>query len=124
MTIQLDFTSRVLGPKAVAQLKAHQVTQTIRSPNSSLVKQLPASRVVVDSLIEVTLDGEIIGRADSVAMDGIYWHDLDIEDAHRGGFDNRFELASALKRAGYRFKDLEEYGFYRIQFIWLEAPVI
>ena len=64
MTIQLDFTSRVLGPKAVARLKAHQITQTIRSPNCSLVKQLPFGKVVVE-LIDVTLDGETIGGEDA-----------------------------------------------------------
>lgn len=118
---QIRFTSRVLGKKATERLKGHQVTQTIRSPNSSIVKVLPEGRVDVGDLVEVTLDGEVVGLAEWVYMDAIYWHDLDTEDARRGGFDNRFELASALGRAGFRFKELLDYSFYRIQFTWREV---
>jgi len=45
---------------------------------------------------------------------------LDIDDARRGGFGNRFELAYALRRDGYRFQPINNYEFYRIQFTWLE----
>jgi len=53
-------------------------------------------------------------------MDAVTWEQLDIDDARRGGFDNRFELAYALKRAGYRFMPLDKYQLYRCQFSWLE----
>jgi len=118
---QLHFKSRVLGPKATERLKAHQVTQTLRSPNSSIVKVLPEGKVDIGDLVEVTLDGDIIGHAEWVYMDAVTWSELDIDDARRGGFDNRFEMAYALKRAGYRFRGLDEYEFYRIQFTWREV---
>lgn len=118
---QIRFKTRVLGKKAAERLKAHQVTQTLRSPNSSVVTTLPEGRAVVGDLVEVTLDGEVMGHAEWVYMDAVCWHDLDIEDAQRGGFDNRFEMAYALKRAGYRYKGLDEYEFYRIQFNWREV---
>jgi len=52
-------------------------------------------------------------------MDRLKADELSIDDAKRGGFDNRFELAYALKRAGYRFKPLDEYLLYRCHFTWL-----
>jgi len=118
---QIGFTTPVLGKKAAERLKAHQVTQTLRSPNSSLVKTLPEGKVDIGDLVEVTLDGELIGHAEWVYMDAVVWFDLGLDDALRGGFDNRWEMASALKRAGYRFKGLDEYEFYRIQFTWREV---
>jgi hypothetical protein len=40
------------------------------------------------------------------------------EDAQRGGFNTLKELKSALKRAGYRFKPVTNYAFYKVQFSW------
>ena len=54
-------------------------------------------------------------------MERISWEQLTQEDARGGGFDNRFELAYALKRAGYRFKPLGEYTLYRCHFAWLDS---
>jgi len=59
-----------------------------------------------------------------VSMDLVTWEALDIGDAQRGGFNTLADLAQALKRAGYRFKPLNEYELYRIQFAWLEFEVI
>ncbi|MBA7592135.1 hypothetical protein ES708_34312 [subsurface metagenome] len=53
-------------------------------------------------------------------MDAVTWADLGIDDAHRGGFDTLADLEQALKRAGYRFKPLNQYEICRIQFSWLE----
>jgi len=53
-------------------------------------------------------------------MDVATWEAINIEDARRGGFSNRFELAYALQRAGFRFMPLNQYELYRIQFAWLE----
>ncbi|MBU0847433.1 hypothetical protein KKH23_09645 [Patescibacteria group bacterium] len=57
-------------------------------------------------------------------MDAVTWSALTIDDAHRGGFDSLDELENVLQRAGYRFKSLNEYELYRIQFTWLEEGPI
>ena len=117
-TRRIHFTSEVMGPTAIARLKAHQVTQTLRSANEVSNLGLPEGRVAVESDFEVTLDGFLIGRTDLACMDAVHWHELDIGDARRGGFDSLEELEKALKRAGFRYKDVSGYGFYRIQFTW------
>jgi len=69
----------------------------------------------------VVLDNIIVGHAELLSMDAVTWETLGIIDAHRGGFDSRLEeLEAALRRAGYRFKPLNQYQLYRIQFFWLE----
>lgn len=118
---RLHFHSQVLGPKATLRLRLHKVTQTLRSATEVRKLGLPEGKVVEDSLFEVTLDGVAIGQADAVAMTAVYWHDLDIEDARRGGFDGKDELEKAMKRAGFRYRDVEHYGLYRIQFLWRDA---
>ncbi len=115
---RLNFTRRVLGQKATERLQAHQVTQTIRSGSSSFVLAINDNRIKPDELMQVALDDESIGYAELVGMDRLKAEELDIDDAKRGGFDNRFELFSALRRAGYRFKPLTDYVFYRVQFGW------
>ena len=117
-TKQIHFTSEVMGPKAIARLKAHQVKQTLRSANEVRNWGLPGGRVAVESDFELILDGVVIGRTDLACMDAVHWHELDIGDARRGGFESLEELEKALKRAGFRYKDAEDYGFYRIQFTW------
>lgn len=120
MMDRLNFNSHVLGAKAADRLKAHTVTQTLRGASSSIIKAFQVGGL--GEPFEVTLGGVVIGQAGRFAMDHpVYWRNLNIDDARRGGFDNRFELASALKRAGYRFTEIEEYSFYRIQFVWLES---
>jgi len=117
---QLHFTTRVLGPLAAYRLGEHQVTQTIRSYTSSIVQAILTGRLKVGVQMQVTLDDRIIGLAEYVIMDTVTLDTLTIEDARRGGFDSISDLAFALKRAGYRFKPLNEYELFRIQFAWLE----
>ena len=115
---RLNFTTAVLGQKAASRLRERQVTQTIRSGSSSIVLAISDQRVKSGELIQVTLDDEFVGYAKATSMDKVRLDDLTQDDARRGGFDNRFELFYALRRAGYRFKPLNEYVFYRCQFAW------
>ena len=118
MMERLNFTTAVLGQKAASRLRERQVTQTIRSGSSSIVLAISDQRVKSGELIQVTLDDEFVGYAKATSMDKVRLDDLTQDDARRGGFDNRFELFYALRRAGYRFKPLNEYVFYRCQFTW------
>ena len=115
---RINFTTAVLGAKATARLKEHQVTQTIRSGASSITLAINDHRVKPGEIIPVALDDEFIGYARLLGMDKVSWEELTQDDAWRGGFDNRFELAYALKRAGYRFKSLDQYQLYRCKFTW------
>jgi len=118
---QLNFLTRILGKKAASRLKDRQVFQTIRSGVSSFVLAIEDSKIKPGDLIPVTLDHEFIGYAKYIAMDRVHSDDLTIDDAHRGGFDNRFELFYALRRAGYRFQPLDQYEFHRCQITWERA---
>ena len=115
---KINFTTAVLGAKATARLREHQVTQTIRSATSSIVLAVNDGRLASGDMIQVTLDDEFVGYARFTGMEKMSWGRLTLEDARLGGFDNRFELAYALKRAGYRFKPLDEYPLYRCHFTW------
>lgn len=115
---QLRFTTRVLGKKATARLENYEVTQTLRPESSSIVIAILSGGLKVGDTMQVVLDDRIIGLAQHVFTEAVVWAQLNQDDARRGGFDNRFELA--LKRAGYRFKNLNDYQFYRIQFTWRE----
>jgi len=117
---QLHFTTRVLGPVAAYRLERRQVTQTLRSDSSSITDAIIQGRVSAGDQLEVVLDGIIAGHAELVSMDAVNWGALRIADAHRGGLDSLDDLELALKRAGFRFKPLNEYLLYRIQFTWLE----
>ena len=117
---RLHFTTRVLGPAAAYRLEQRQVTQTLRSESDSVTNAILLGRVSAGDRLEVVLDNKLVGHAELVSMDAITWEALDIDDARRGGFGNRFELAYALQRAGYRFMPLNQYELYRIQFRWLE----
>ena len=116
---RINFTTAVLGAKATTRLREHQVTQTIRSGTSSIALAVNNGRLSPDDMIQVTLDDDFVGYARFTGIERISWGQLTQEDARRGGFDNRFELAYALKRAGYRFKPLDEYPLYRCHFTWL-----
>lgn len=119
---QIHFTTRVLGPAAAYRLEKRQVTQTLRAESSSITNAILNGRIRAGDKLEVTLDGILVGQAKLVSMDAVNWETLGITDAHRGGFDSSLEeLQAALKRAGYRFKPLNEYQLYRIQFTWLEG---
>ncbi len=120
MSEQIRFTTRVLGPAAAYRLESRQVTQTLRSESDSVTNAVILGRVSAGDRLELFLDGILVGKVKLVSMDAITWEALSIDDAHRGGFDTLPDLRQALERAGYRFKPLNEYKFYRIQFTWLE----
>ena len=122
---QIRFTTRVLGPAAAFRLERGRissiaVTQTLRSESSSITNAILLGRVSAGDRLEVLLDSRLVGKVELVSMDTVTWESLTIDDARRGGFGNRFELAYALQRAGYRFMPLDKYELYRIQFSWLE----
>jgi len=117
---RLHFTTRVLGPAAAYRLEKRQVTQTLRSESDSITNAILNGRISAGERLEIVLDGVVVGCAELVSMDVVTWEVLDIANAQRGGFGNRFELAYALQRAGYRFMPLNQYELYRIQFAWLE----
>ena len=117
---QLHFTTRVLGPAAAYRLEQRQVTQTLRSESDSIANAVLLGRVSAGDRLEVLLDSVLVGRVELVPMDTVTWEALGIDDARRGGFGNRCELAYALQRAGFRFMPLNQYELYRIQFRWLE----
>ena len=54
----LNFSSRVLGKRAAEELRAHRVTQTVRS-----YKKLPGSFQAGEAVVRITLDEEEIGQA-------------------------------------------------------------
>ena len=120
MMERLYFTTRVLGPAAAYRLELRQVTQTLRSESDIITNAVLLGRVSSGDKLEITLDTIIVGHAELVSMDAITWEALGTRDARRGGFGNRFELAYALQRAGFRFMPLNQYELYRIQFTWLE----
>lgn len=120
MSEQIRFTTQVLGCLAAMRLENRQVTQSLRSESDSLTKAILEGRASAGDQLEVSLDGIIIGRAELVYTDAVAWEALDIDDARRGGFDDLADLEQALKRAGYRFKPLNDYQLFRIQFTWLE----
>lgn len=117
---QIRFTTRVLGPLPAFRLQDHQVTQTLRSDSISITASILNGETKAGDQLDIILDGIILGDAELVSMDAVTWNRLNIDDARRGGFDSLKELEAALKRAGYRFKPLNEYELYRIQFTWLE----
>jgi len=117
---RLHFTTRVLGPAAAYRLEKRQVKQTLRAGSDSITNAILLGRVSAGDHLEVFLDRIFVGHAELVSMDTVTWEALGIRDARRGGFDTLADLEQALKRAGYRFKPLNQYELYRIQFTWLE----
>ena len=120
MMERLHFTTRVLGPAVAYRLEKRQVTQTLRSESDSITNAILLGRVSAGDHLKVFLDRIFVGHAELVSMDTVTWKALGIRDARRGGFDTLADLEQALKRAGYRFKPLNQYELYRIQFTWLE----
>ena len=120
MPEQLHFTTRVLGTLPAYRLAKRQVTQTLRSENNSITNAIINGQVSAGDKLEIRLDTTIVGHAELISMDAVTWEALDIEDARRGGFDSLDDLSEALRRAGYRFKPLNAYQLFRIQFSWLE----
>lgn len=115
---RLNFSTAVLGEKAAARLRERKVSQTIRSQASSIVDEVLHSRAKVGDALEVALNDELVGTSQLVSVDRVTWDKLTQDDAERGGFDTIRELQIALLRAGYRFKPIESYLFYRIRFEW------
>lgn len=109
----------MLGPLAAFRLQRHEVTQTLRSDNSIAASILNGEAKAGDHL-DIFLNGIMLDDAKFVSMDAVNWEHINSDDALRGGFDSLKELAAALKRAGFRFKPLNQYELYRIQFTWLE----
>jgi len=116
---QLHFTTKVLGPLAAYKLINYQVTQTLRSKESSITKVIQGGLVKIGDQVEVMLDNIKIEMAEFVIMDAVTWVNLTTKDAARGGFDSLEDLEKALQRAGYRFKPIDMYQLYRVQFSWL-----
>ncbi|MBA7625706.1 hypothetical protein ES703_33138 [subsurface metagenome] len=117
---QIRFTTRVLGPAAAYRLENRQLSQTLRSDSNPITESILRGRVSTGDRLEVFLDRISVGHVELVSWDAVTWEALGVDDALRGGFDNLADLEQALKRAGYRFKPLNEYELYRIQFRWLE----
>lgn len=116
---ELVFTQRVLGEKASDRLQKHLVTQTLRSKSPLMGLSVPVYlRYPSSRLHQSVADMVLMGNVNLKSVDRVKWSDLTFEDPHRGGFDDMEELATALKRAGFRFKPLSEYSFYRIRFSW------
>jgi len=114
--LRINFTTHVLGPLAALRLKQEKVTQTLRAKDSLIAEVILSGEVKVGDQIRIALNNRMLGIAKLSIFDPISWTELDINDAHRGGFDSLPDLGLALKRAGYRFKTLDGYTFYRIQF--------
>lgn len=111
---RLDFHTRVLGKKASRRLRnLYGEFLTIRS-------KLPKDRE-----LDIYLDGKRLGRA--LAMTNVSLGStmekiglsnlLDLSSARLGGFETVGEQENALRRAGYRFKPLEQYKVYPIFFV-------
>ena len=115
---RMDFTTKVLGEVAAGRLRQKAITQTLRSPNSGIVGAMLHGELKIGDYMEVALDNEVIGLAYPAMVDRVSWLPLLAADAQRGGFDTLRELHEALTRAGYRFKPLDKYLFYRVQFTW------
>lgn len=109
---RLNFTSRVLGKDAAHRLLQRKVTQTMRSTSDIVLANH-------HGLMEIGLDGRLLGIAKHLSTDTVTLDDLTIEDARRSGFDSISGWTIALRRAGYRFKPIEEYSFFRVQFEWV-----
>ncbi|MBA7603197.1 hypothetical protein ES703_10301 [subsurface metagenome] len=120
---QLHFTTPVLGTLAAYKLMKRQVTQTLRSKESSITPVIPSGQLKVGDQMKVTLDNTNIGLVEFVAIDAVTWVGLNAKDATRGGFDNLDDLKRALQRAGYRFKPINQYQLYRIKFSWLKETI-
>ncbi len=116
----LSFSRRILGPEASLKLGRHQVTQTIRAASNNVVQAALSRQLWSRELVRVTLDGEDLGLVSVVACERLPAIGLTDADAQRGGFSTLEELQLALKKAGYRFKPLIDYVFYRVQFVWAD----
>lgn len=103
---RLDFHTRVLGKKASERLRhLDGMFLTFRS-------KLPE-----DNILSIYLDNKKLGVARNIARQKINLGSLTLSHATTGGFDTMDEQQRALKRAGYRFKPLNQYESYQIFFV-------
>ncbi|GAJ07818.1 unnamed protein product [marine sediment metagenome] len=119
--LRINFTTHVLGPLAALRQRQEKITQTLRARDSSVAEAILSREVKVGDQMRIALNNRILGIAKLSLFDRVSWTKLDIDDAHRGGFDSLQDLGRALKRAGYRFRSLDGSTFYRIQFQWRAA---
>ena len=110
--MRVNFTTPVLGRKAANRLKDHQVTRTIRSDTSPIITSKPGQP------LEVTLDGIVLGIATLLSKERFILAKITVDDARRGGFDDRVGLVSALRRAGFRFRSHDRHQAWRLRFDW------
>lgn len=115
---ELNFSSRVLGNDAAWELCKHEVIQTIRSHASVPCYE---DGTLYDNIIPVYLDGNYVSAAEVYKIQSLRFVDLTEFDAKIGGFATLECLKKALKRAGFRFRPLEQYSGYRVRFKWMEA---
>lgn len=117
---KIHFTTKVLGPAAAYKLMKGKISQTLRAGSASIAEAILNGQVSTGDQLEITLDGIKAGRAELISMDAVTWGNLNTDDARRGGFNDLGEMEAVLRRAGYRFKPLNEYELFRIKFTWLE----
>jgi hypothetical protein len=117
---ELRFTSHVMGNNAAYELCKHSVNQTIRSHFS-----LPSydDGGLKDAIMSVWLDAAHIGVVEVYKIQAVSFRDLTEFDAEIGGFSSLEELKKALRRAGFRFRPLEQYDGYRVRFRWVMKEV-
>jgi len=104
----LEFSSRVLGKKASERLRS------VRGKFLTF-RSTPLEAGVVD----VYLDGELLGKAEIKGTpEKVYLGEVIQKPFVNalGGFDSAEEQAKALKRAGFRYKPLNEYTAYMVYF--------
>lgn len=108
--LPLNFTTSVLGVEAAQRLRDKKVIQTIRSRKGTA--PFLRSR---GTYVNILLDKEILYSARITEIDRMSsLNDLSQIDAEIGGFNDIEELRAALKRAGFRYKNLDRYGAFRI----------
>ena len=100
----LFFTKRVLGDYASDQLKMRKVTLTVRSRREAYpFFQLRGTE------IEIHLDRAYLYNARLTSVYQKPIRKLNDMDAECGGFLSLLDQKLALKRAGFRFKAVEDY---------------
>ncbi|MCJ7791990.1 MAG: hypothetical protein MUP49_06265 [Dehalococcoidia bacterium] len=117
---QLHFTKGILGPEASQKLQNHKITQTIRSMNSDTVQAVFDGKLKKGDLMEILLNTSPVGTAKLLGCFEVRRGSLTDEDANKGGFASLLELQYALRRAGFRFKSLDQYTLYRVLFEWVK----
>lgn len=104
---KLKFSTQILGKKATSRLR------NLNGEFLTFRSKLPETMV-----FDVYLDGEKLGRAKIEHLyEAVPLASLDLHLANLSGFDTTEEEQKALKRAGYRFRPLEQYKAYPVFFV-------